>query len=74
MVDGMDIDKKVVEDNLEKSLMTVTALNPYIGYDNSAKLAKYAHENGLSLYEANEVLKLVETDKIRDYLDPKKMV
>lgn len=74
MVYGMDIDKKVVEDNLEKSLMTVTALNPYIGYDNSAKLAKYAHEHGLSLYEANEVLKLVETDKIRDYLDPKKMV
>lgn len=74
MVDGMDIDQKVVEDNLEKSLMTVTALNPYIGYDNSAKLAKYAHEHGLSLYEANEVLKLVETDKIREYLDPKKMV
>lgn len=74
LVDGMTIDKNVIKEHLEKSLMTVTALNPYIGYDNSAKLAKFAHENGLSLYEANEVLKLVDEDKIRDYLDPRKMV
>lgn len=74
LVEGMTINKDKISHNLEKSLMTVTALSPYIGYDNSAKLAKYAHEKGLSLYEANEELKLVDEDKIRDYLDPSKMV
>lgn len=74
LVDGMTINKDKIDYNLEKSLMTVTALSPHIGYDNSAKLAKYAHENKLSLYEANEELKLVDEEKIRDYLDHKKMV
>lgn len=74
LVDGITINKEKIQYNLEKSLMTVTALNPYIGYDNSAKLAKYAHQNGLSLYEANDALKLVDKDKIRQYLDPSKMV
>ena len=34
---------------MSNSLMLVTALNPHIGYDNSAKIAKYAHKNNLSL-------------------------
>ena len=34
---------------LERSLMLVTALNPHIGYDNAAKIAKYAHAEGISL-------------------------
>ncbi|MDO5026276.1 MAG: class II fumarate hydratase [Tissierellia bacterium] len=74
LLDGIKIDKEIIRTNLEKSLMTVTALNPYIGYDKSAELAKYAYEHGLSLYQANDVLGLVDKDKIRDYLDPKKMV
>ena len=37
---------------LERSLMLVTALAPEIGYDNAAKIAKHAHQHGLSLLEA----------------------
>lgn len=74
MVDGMGVNEKVIKDNFERSLMTVTVLNPIIGYDNSIRLANYAHEHGLSLFEANEILKIVDQDKIRQYLDPRKMV
>lgn len=39
--------------------MLVTALNPHIGYDNAAKIAKYAHKNNLSLKEASLELNLL---------------
>lgn len=74
LVNGMSIDKDVVSYNLENSLMTVTALNPYIGYDNSAKLAKYAHENKMNLFEANRELKILDDEKLIEYLNFDKMV
>lgn len=74
LVKGISIDRDVIESNLKNSLMTVTALNPYIGYDNSARLAKFAHENGMNLYEANEQLKILAQEDLIKYLDPKKMV
>ncbi|MCY8247920.1 class II fumarate hydratase, partial [Bacillus inaquosorum] len=49
---GIEPNKKTIEENLSGSLMLVTALNPYIGYENSAKIAKFAHKEGLTLKEA----------------------
>ena len=48
----LEANKTKIEAFLNISLMLVTALNPVIGYDQSAKIAKYAHENHLSLKEA----------------------
>ncbi len=60
--------------NLRNSLMLVTALNPHIGYDNSAKIAKKAHEEGLTLKEAAIQLGLVSPDDFDKMVDPSKMV
>jgi fumarate hydratase, class II len=51
-VAGMEPDEKRIEELLRRSLMLVTALNPVIGYDNAAKVAKTAHEKGITLREA----------------------
>ena len=74
MIDGMAVNHDRIDENLRRSLMTVTALNPIIGYDQAAKLAKYAHEHKLSLFEANEQLKLIDREELIEYLDPKKMI
>src|SRR5260221_6657533 len=49
---GIEPDKKRIDQLLRTSLMLVTALNPKIGYENSAKIAKHAHKHGKSLREA----------------------
>ncbi len=51
-VDGIQVNVDRVGELLQRSLMLVTALNPHIGYDRSAKIAKHAHKNGISLREA----------------------
>ena len=48
-VSGLEANSDKISEHLENSLMLVTALNPHIGYDNAAKIAKNAHENGLTL-------------------------
>ena len=65
-VKGIKVNKDKMQENLERSLMTVTALNPYIGYDNSAKVAKLAFLENISLKEATLKLGLM-SDKIFDY-------
>ncbi|ODS58596.1 MAG: fumarate hydratase, class II [Acidobacteria bacterium SCN 69-37] len=59
--------------NLEQSLMLVTALNPHIGYDNAAKIAKKAHKDGTTLREAATALGLVSADDFDAWVDPKRM-
>ncbi|NCA28076.1 MAG: class II fumarate hydratase [Proteobacteria bacterium] len=59
---------------LNNSLMLVTALNPYIGYDNSAKIAKKAHHEGTTLKESALALGLVSNQQFSDWVDPKKMI
>jgi fumarate hydratase class II len=59
---------------LEQSLMLVTALNPHIGYDNAAKIAKKAHKEGLSLKEAAVSLGLLSPEQFDEYVVPHKMV
>ena len=59
-VEGMTARRDNIAALLERSLMLVTALAPEIGYDNAAKIAKYAHEQGLTLKEAGLKLGLVD--------------
>ena len=63
-----------IEENLNKSLMLVTALNPYIGYENSAKIAKFAHVNGMTLKEAALKLEILSEEQYDEYVKPEKMV
>lgn len=71
---GIKPNLEKIEENLEKSLMLVTALNPYIGYENAAKIAKKAHEENTSLKEACLALNLLTEEEFDQIVDPKKMV
>ncbi len=59
-VDGLTPDRARIAALVDQSLMLVTALAPEIGYDNAAKIAKHAHENGLTLKQAALALDLVD--------------
>ena len=59
---------------MEKSLMLVTALNPHIGYENAAKIAKKAYKENMTLKQAASELGLVSEDDFDKYVDPKRMV
>jgi len=59
---------------VENSLMLVTVLNQHIGYDKAAKLAKTAHQKGLSLREANRELGFLTEEEFDRYLRPEKMI
>jgi fumarate hydratase class II len=62
-----------IRQNLEQSLMLVTALNPHIGYDNAARIAKKAHKDGTTLKDAAAALGLVTPEQFDAWVDPKKM-
>ncbi|MGE0774300.1 MAG: class II fumarate hydratase, partial [Sphingomonadaceae bacterium] len=59
-LDGLTPDRQRIAEMVDRSLMLVTALAPQIGYDNAAKIAKHAHEQGLTLREAAIGLGLVD--------------
>ena len=67
------IEEKMKE-NLDKSLMLVTALNPYIGYEKAAEVAQTAHKKGLSLKEAAIELGYLTEEEFNRYIKPEKMV
>jgi fumarate hydratase class II len=73
-VDGTQANERQIADLVGRSLMLVTALAPVIGYDNSAKIAKYAHEKGLTLKEAGLELGLVDEATFDQYVRPETMV
>lgn len=73
-VSGIDANRGNIEKNLKNSLMLVTALNPVIGYDNAAKIAKKAWAEGLTLKEAAEKLKLISKEDFDKYVRPEKMI
>ena len=73
-VDGTEANEKQIADLVGRSLMLVTALAPVIGYDNSAKIAKYAHEKGLTLKESGLALGLVDEATFDRYVRPETMV
>jgi fumarate hydratase class II len=70
---GIEANRPRIHDNLARSLMLVTALNPHIGYDNAAKIAKKAHNDGTTLKEAALTLGLVSAEDFDRWVDPKKM-
>ena len=71
---GIKANRAVIEAHLRDSLMLVTALNPHIGYENAAKIAKYAHKNGLTLREAAKALELVTEEEFDAWVKPENMV
>ncbi len=71
---GIVPDSKKISENMEKSLMLVTALNPHIGYENAAKIAKKAYKENMTLKQAASELGLVSEDDFDKYVDPKRMV
>jgi len=71
-----DIEPNIERINLlrDQSLMLVTALNPYVGYDNAAKIAKKAYTEGTTLKEAAIALKLISSEDFDKYVVPENMV
>ena len=71
---GITADRDKCRHNLHNSLMLVTALNPYIGYDNAAKTAKLAYAEGISLREACVKLGFLTPEKFDEVFRPEEMV
>ncbi|MCW7488058.1 class II fumarate hydratase [Leptospira meyeri] len=71
---GIVANKETINQNLNRSLMLVTALNPHIGYDNAAKIAKTAHNENSTLKEAGVKLGILTAEEFDLWVDPKKMI
>lgn len=71
---GIEANEENCETNLENSLMLVTALNNHIGYDNAAKIAKNAHEKGLTLRESALELALLTNEQFDEWVRPEEMI
>ena len=72
--EGITADREKCRQNLHNSLMLVTALNPYIGYDNAAKTAKKAYAEGISLKEACVALGFLTAEEFDRVFHPEEMV
>jgi len=73
-VEGLEPDRRRIAELVDRSLMLVTALAPEIGYDNAAKIAKHAHEEGMTLKEAGLDLGLVDEAMFDRVVRPEAMV
>jgi fumarate hydratase class II len=73
-VDGIVPNREKIKHYLESSLMLVTALSPHIGYDNAAKVAKTAHEKGITLRHACIELGLLKGEEFDRLVRPEKMI
>ena len=73
-VEGMEPDRRRIAELVDRSLMLVTALAPEIGYDNAAKIAKHAHQEGMTLKEAGLDLGLVDEATFDRVVRPEAMV
>ena len=71
---GIEPNTERIRKNLDESLMLVTALNPHIGYDNAAKIAKTAHQKGQTLKQTAVELGLVTAEQFDLWVKPEKMV
>ena len=70
---GIEPNKTQIEKHLNGSLMLVTALNPHIGYDNAAKVAKKAYQENTTLKESAVALGLLTADEFEEKVRPEKM-
>ncbi|MCB9979111.1 MAG: class II fumarate hydratase [Rhodospirillales bacterium] len=73
-VAGIEANEERIHKLMYESLMLVTALNPYIGYDKSAKIAKKAHAENLSLKESGIALGFLTAEQFDEWVKPEKMV
>mgnify|MGYP003376016861 FL=1 len=71
---GIEANTVNIKKHLENSLMLVTSLNPHIGYDNAAKVAKKAHKENSTLKQAAMDLGLLTSEKFDEVVRPEKMV
>lgn len=72
--EGIVANEPVIKRHLENSLMLVTALNPHIGYENAAKIAKKAHKENKTLKETAIELGLLTAEQFDEWVRPEKMV
>jgi fumarate hydratase class II len=70
---GLEPDRARIAEMVDRSLMLVTALAPKIGYDEAAKVAKHAHEKGLTLLQSALELGVVTKEEFYRLVDPKRM-
>jgi fumarate hydratase class II len=73
-VNGIDANRPNIKKHLDNSLMLVTALNPHIGYDNAAKVAKKAFKENITLKEAVVALGLLTAEKFDEVVRPEDMI
>lgn len=71
---GIEANREVIETNVHRSLMLVTALNPYIGYEKAAEIAKLAFKEGSTLKEAAVKTGYLTAEQYDEWIDPAKMV
>jgi fumarate hydratase class II len=71
---GIEPNHDIIKRHLENSLMLVTALNPHIGYENAAKIAKKAHKENKTLREAAIELGLLTNEQFDQWVKPENMV
>ncbi len=71
---GIEPNRARIDELVQRSLMLVTALNPHIGYDKSAQIAKKAHKEGTSLREAALALGYVTPEQFDAWVRPENMV
>ncbi len=68
LITGLTVNTNTAKEKLYKSPAISTALNPYIGYNNSYKLAKEMKKNNINIFEANDKLKLIDNEKLNRIL------
>ena len=73
-VSGIRPVREKMEENLRNSLMLVTALNPYIGYENAARTAQKAYRENISLREACVGLGYLTPERFDEVFHPEKMI
>ncbi|MBM9548701.1 class II fumarate hydratase [Leptospira sp. 201903074] len=71
---GIEPNLETIEHNLKNSLMLVTALNPHIGYDKAAKIAKTAHKEKSTLKEAGIQLGILTAEQFDEWVKPEEMI
>lgn len=74
LISSLDANIEVINELMNRSLMLVTALNPYIGYAKAAQIAKYAHKNGITLKESALKLEILSEKQFDEYVKPENMI
>ncbi|HEX9628905.1 MAG TPA: class II fumarate hydratase [Pyrinomonadaceae bacterium] len=72
-IKGIELNRTQIDDHLKNSLMLVTALNPHIGYDKAAQVAKNAHKKGISLRQSAVELGFLSGEEFDKYVKPEEM-